>query len=122
MGRKSYSFHIQKADHYTDGKRPDLHVHVYFNEGKSRRLIGRYRLPTIEPIFPGTRELNNKELDFLREWLGKPEQQAKLQDALESTLFDMHKIAAHCREFSEIVTEQGETYLNIRIPVSKRLE
>jgi hypothetical protein len=121
MGRKSYSFHIHKDDHYTDGRRPDLHVHVYFNEGRSRRLLGRYRLPFLEPIFDAP-ELNNKEMEFMREWLSDPRQQRKLQDALESTLFDMHKVAARCSEFSKIVEEEGETYLNIRIPVSRRLE
>ena len=34
----SYSYHIHKADHVGD-----LHVHVYYNEGQSRKLLGRYR-------------------------------------------------------------------------------
>lgn len=45
----SYSFHIRKSDHYSQNRK-ELHVHVYFNEGHSRKLIGRYRLPTLEPL------------------------------------------------------------------------
>ena len=34
----SYTFRIRKADHILADGKADLHVHVYFNEGHSRKL------------------------------------------------------------------------------------
>jgi hypothetical protein len=45
-----------------------------------------------------------------------------LQDALDDTLFDMHKLVDLAPQFAEIKEEEGETYINIRIPVSRRLD
>jgi hypothetical protein len=119
----SYSYHIRKADHILPDGRADLHVHVYFNEGHSRRLLGRYRIPTLEPVFGRERELNSAEIRALKEWLSQPEQIRKLQNALEDTLFDMNKIARLAPGYSDIVEDdEGETYINIRIPVSRRLQ
>jgi hypothetical protein len=122
MARRSYSFHIRKADHHTYGKPPDLHVHVYYNEGKSRKLLGRYRLPSLEPVFPSEPELNNSEIDAIRKWLAQPEQMKKLTDCLNSTLFDIHKLAALVPQFAEVMTaDDGDTYINIRIPITRRI-
>ena len=119
----SYSYHIRKADHITADGKADLHVHVYFNEGHSRKLLGRYRIPSLEPIFPREPELNQSEIRALKEWLSQREQMRKLQDALEDTLFDMDKIARLVPAFSNIIEdEDGDTYINVRIPVSRRLQ
>ncbi len=114
----SYAYHIHKADHVGD-----LHVHVYYNEGQSRKLLGRYRIPTLEPVFPHReRELNNSELEALRNWLAQPNQVRKLQSCLESTVFDMARVASMVPQFSNILEEEGEVYINIRIPVSRRID
>ena len=118
----SYSYHIRKADHINNKGEGDLHVHVYFNQGRSRKLLGRYRIPTLEPVFPTTeRELNQSEMKALRQWLIQDDQVKKLQDCLKSTVFDMGKVASLVPEFGEVVEQDGEAYLNIRIPVSRRL-
>jgi len=117
----SYTFKIRKADHTRPDGSADLHVHVFFNRGKSRKLLGRYRLPSLEPIFAGARELNNSEQQILREWISKPEQVRKLQSCLEDTIFDMHKVLQLAPQLGEVSVQNGETYINIRIPVSQRL-
>src|SRR5947208_3013986 len=117
----SYSFQFRKVDH-VGGRRPsDLHVHVYYNEGRSRRLLGRYRIPTLEPVFPREPELNQTEERLVRGWLSQPEQVRKLQRCLEDTLFDMHKLADIAPRFAGIAAEDGETYVVVRIPVARRL-
>ena len=65
----SYSFQIRKADHIDKNGNCDFHVHIYFNEGKKRKLVGRYRLPSLEPIFPKEPELTNNEIKILKEVL-----------------------------------------------------
>ena len=117
----SYTFKIRKADHPCADRGADLHVHVHYNEGKSRILLGRYRLPTLEPIFSRERELNKREQQMLREWLSKPEQVRKLQSCLEDTIFDMHRVLQFSPQFGQVMVQGGETYINIRIPVSRRL-
>jgi hypothetical protein len=119
----SYSAQIRKADHIGPDGKPDLHVHVYYNEGASRKLLGRYRLPTLEPVFDHKeRELTRREIEFVKEWLAQPEQQKKLQGFLEETLFNMHKIERLVPRYGEIMTEaNGETYITIRVPVSERI-
>lgn len=112
----SYSFHIHKGDHVGD-----LHVHVYFNEGKSRKLLGKYRLPSLEPLPGSTRELNNTETQLPKNWLAEERQLRKLQDCLRSTVFNLHQIAQHAMSHADIINEGGETYINIRIPVARRL-
>ena len=122
--RKSYSAKIRKADHiYTNGQH-DLHVHIYFNEGKSRKLLGRYRLPSLEPVFPQKEpELNQREIEFIKDWLAKPKQQKKLEKFLKETLFDMHKIGDLAKKYGEINTDKsGDTYITIRVPVSERIK
>lgn len=120
----SYSFHFRKADHIRPDGTADLHVHVYFNEGHSRRPLGRYRIPTLEPVFQGERELDNTEIRALKEWLSQPEQLRKLNTALADTLFDMDKVARLVPTFATVVKDDvdGDTYLNVRIPVTRRLQ
>jgi len=113
---QSYAFRIQKADHVGD-----LHVHVYFNQRKSRRLLGRYRVPTLEPIFPKEPELNQTEIGALRGWLAQPEQLRRLTGCLKSSVFDMHRVAGLMREMGDVVEGGGETYMAVRIPVSRRI-
>lgn len=118
----SYSFQIRKADHPDKDGNYDLHVHVYRNEYRKRKLLGRYRLPTLEPIFPNEPELNKIEIKSLAGWLVKPEQIKKLQNCLDDTVFNSHKLASVASEFGQIEPEKGQTYINIRIPISKRIE
>jgi hypothetical protein len=113
---QSYSFHIHKGDHVGD-----LHVHVYYNEGRSRKLLGKFRLPSLEPLPGSQRELTNTETKLLRDWISRPEQLKKLQDCLRSTVFDSHRIADLATKHGEITEEGGETYINVRIPVTQRL-
>lgn len=119
----SYSAKIKKSEHIEPNGKADLHVHVFFNQGQSRRPLGRYRLPTLEPVFPSKeRELSGREIKFLKDWLAEPEQLKKLQKFLDETIFDMHKIGKLAYRFGEILTEvDGETYITIRVPVSQRI-
>jgi|ERR1700693_559386 len=117
----SYSFHIRKSDHVGPDGRPDLHVHVYFNQGQSRRLLGRYRLPTLEPVFPREPELNQTEMTFLRGWLSLPEQQRKLENCLRDSVFNLHKMGDLAARFGQVMTLEGETFITVRIPVGRRL-
>lgn len=120
---KSYTAHIRKADHMNSDGKIDLHVHLNYNDKKSRQTLGRYRLPGLEPVFPNNEpQLTKRERDFLKDWLGQEKQQKKLQKFLEETLFDMHKIEPFFKKYSEIITDKkGDTFINVRIPVSKRI-
>lgn len=119
----SLSFQIRKADHPNPNSTYDLHVHVYMNAyRRGRRLLGRYRLPTLEPVFPRERELTSIEIEELAGWLRQPAQIRKLQNCLDDTVFDMHKVAKISPRFGQIIPEGGETYINIRIPISKRIQ
>lgn len=117
----SYSFQIRKADHTDADGNFDLHVHVYRNDFRNRKLLGRYRLPTLEPVFPNEPELSQHEIHELAGWLAKPEQINKLQRCLDDTVFNIHKIASIAPSFGEIEPENGQTYINIRIPIAKRI-
>jgi hypothetical protein len=117
----AYHFQIRKADHQNPDGTWDLHVHVYLGTKKGRKLLGRYRLPTLEPIFQREPELNQHEINALREWLSQPEQIRKLNNCLEDTIFDLNKVAEQIPDFGEIMTAGGETYINIRIPISRRI-
>jgi hypothetical protein len=116
----SYSFHVRKADHQNPDGTFDLHVHVYRNEYQRRRLLGRYRLPGLEPIFPDEPELNQRETEELLSWMAQPAVMRKLNNCLKDTLFDTHKLAQAAPRFGTVAAEGGETYINIRIPISKR--
>ena len=65
----SYSFHIRKADHPDRNGNFDLHVHVYKNDFRNRKQLGRHRLSTLEPVFQGEPELNKREIHELSGWL-----------------------------------------------------
>jgi hypothetical protein len=116
----SYSFHIRKADHQRPDGTFDLHVHVYKNEYQNRKLLGRYRLPGLEPIFSNEPELNERETKELVQWLAQPEIMRKLNNCLKDTLFDTHKLAKAAPKFGAVSSEGGETYINIRIPISRK--
>ena len=117
----AYHFQIYKADHQNHDGTWDLHVHVYLGHKLGRKSLGRYRLPTLEPVFPKEPELNQTEISELSKWLSQPEQIKKLKNCLEDTIFNMHKVVEQIPAFGEIMTAEGETYLNIRIPISRRL-
>jgi len=118
----SYSFQIRKADHADEAGNFDLHVHIYKNEYRNRRLLGRYRLPTLEPVFPNEPELSKAEIQKLAGWLIGEKQIKKLQNCLNDTVFNSHKLASISPEFGQIEPENGETYINIKIPISKRIK
>lgn len=117
----SYSFHIRKADHPDSEGNFDLHVHVYKNEYRKHRLLGRYRLPTLEPVFPNEPELSPGQIRELGGWLADPQQFRKLHAFLKETLFNLHKLARIAPQFGEVRPEGGDTYINIRIPIAKRI-
>lgn len=116
-----YSFHIRKADHVDADGKHDLHVHIYKNEHRARRLLGRYHLPSLKPVFPNEPELNQREIKELAGWLSNPEIVRKLNAFLRETLFNMHKLASMSPQFGEIAVDGGETYINVRVPISKRI-
>ncbi len=112
----SYSFKIQKVDHPGD-----LHVHVYYNEGKSRKLLGKYSMIKLKPL-PGSKyQLSNKEKEILRSWLSKPEQIKKLQDCLKSTVFNTHEVISELMKHGQIINKKGGTFITINIPIGERL-
>jgi len=112
----SYSFKIQKADHVGD-----LHVHVYYNEGKNRKPLGKYSMIKLKPL-PGSKyQLSNKEKEILRSWLSNPQQKKKLQDCLESTVFNMHEIISELMKQGQITNQRGRTFITINIPIGERL-
>lgn len=117
----AYHFQIRKADHQNPDGTWDLHVHVYLGYKLGRKSLGRYRLPTLEPLFSNEPELNQTEIRELRKWLSQPEQIKKLKNCLEDTIFNMHRVAEMIPAFGEIMTAEGDTYINIRIPISQRL-
>jgi len=117
---RSYSFHIRKADHQNTDGTFDLHVHVYFNDARRRNIVGRYRLPSLEPVFASGPGMDESIRKALKEWLGQPDQLRKLESFLKETLFDLHRLARHVPEFGGLATDdEGDTYINIRIPVSR---
>lgn len=115
---------FESDQEWSDHPRPDgtfdLHVHVYKNEYKNRRLLGRYRLPGLQPVFASEPELNERETRELLEWLAAPAIMKKLNSCLRDTLFDIHKLVVAASRFGEISSDGGETYINIRIPISKK--
>ena len=117
-----YTFEIRKSDHLSEDGGRDLHVHVFFSEGRGRRALGRYRLPSLEPVFKHVRQLNNAEIDLLRIWLAQPPQIEKLQHCLKDSVFDLHKILADIPHLGNIIVEKGETYIAVKIPVTRRLD
>lgn len=64
---------------------------------------------------------SSSEITALRQWLAQPEQIRKLQDCLQSTVFDMGRVAGLVPEYGDVVEHDGETYITVRIPVSRRL-
>ena len=117
-----YTFEIRKAEHLQQGGGADLHVHVYFGEKRGRRALGRYRLPSLEPVFPHERRLNQTEINLLHGWLAQPTQIEKLRHCLKDTVFDLHRIMADIPQLGKIIVEGGETYIAVKIPVTRRLD
>jgi len=121
-----YRYEISRAgDHRTirgAGESTDLHVHVYYNKGRrGGRLLGRYRIPGLEPIFEAP-ELNSAGRDELLAWLRLPEQHKKLETALRGTLFDLDRVASAATQLGEVQSDEGETVIVVRIPVSHPID
>lgn len=78
---------FESDQEWSDHPRPDgtfdLHVHVYKNEYKNRRLLGRYRLPGLQPVFASEPELNERETRELLEWLAAPAINEEAKQLLE---------------------------------------
>jgi hypothetical protein len=117
----SYSFRIRKADHVEADGQAELHVHVSYNQGQSRRLLGRYRLPTLSPVFPKEPELNQTEMRLLRDWLAQPDQVRKLENCLRDSVFNLHQMGDLAARLGQVVSQEGETFITVRIPVGRRL-
>jgi len=116
----NYNFKIFKGDHPGD-----LHVHVYFNKGGPfGKLLGKFRIPSLEPLKGTDYALNEKEIEALREWLKDDQQLRKLQECLESTLFNSHELVKRAMNKVKeglVIEEKGETFITIKIPVIDRL-
>jgi len=117
-----YNFKIIKGDHPGD-----LHVHAYFNKSGAPfgKLLGKFRIPSLEPLSGVKHVLTHSEIKFLKLWLNESEQVKKLQDCLESTMFSSHDIAKRVmRKVGEgnIIREGGETFVTVKIPVIDRLK
>jgi hypothetical protein len=117
----SYGFKIMKGYHPGD-----LHVHVYYNsKGPYGKPLGKYRIPSIEPL-PGTKQkLNESEIEALRNWLNQDEQMKKLNDCLKSTVFSSHEIGKSAMKRvkqGDVLKDGGETFIVIKIPVIDRME
>jgi len=117
-----YTFEIRKADHINAIGGGDLHIHVYFSEGKGRHALGRYRLPSLVPVFPKERRLNQAEINLINDWLAQPPQIEKLKHCLKDTVFNLHEITGNIPKHGNIITEGGETFIVIKIPVTNRLD
>lgn len=112
----SYSFKIQKADHIGD-----LHVHIFYNNGKKRELLGKYSMVKLKPLSGTKHQLSNQEKKTLRCWLSNPKQVKKLQDCLEATVFNMHEIISESIKSSQITSREGKTFITVNIPVGGRV-
>jgi hypothetical protein len=118
INMSKYSFEIHKGDHLGD-----LHVHVFYSEGRQwRKLLGKFRIPGLEPL-PGTvNRLTNEETRVLNKWLSNEKQLNKLQDCLKSTVFSSDRLLSEVMNKGEVtLTDSGETYIMVKIPISKRL-
>ena len=118
----AYHFLIRKADHQNADGSWDLHVHAYIGYKLGRKLLGRYRIPTLEPVFSGEPKLKEKEIKELQRWLANPKQIRKLRNCLQDSIFNLHKLAEEIPAFGDVMTKEGETYIHVRIPISRRLE
>ena len=117
----TYGFKIMKGDHPGD-----LHVHVYYNsKGGYGKPLGKYRIPSLEPL-PGTKQkLNETETKALKNWLNQDNQMKKLHDCLKSTVFSSHEIGKSAMKRvkqGNVLKEGGETFIVIKIPVVDRME
>lgn len=116
----NYNFKIVKGDHPGD-----LHVHIYYNDEKPfGKLLGKFRIPSLEPLHGTKYTLNKTEISALKEWLNDKKQLKKLQDCLNSTLFNSHELAKRAiNNIKEgiVIKEKGETFITIKIPVIDRL-
>jgi transcription initiation factor IIF auxiliary subunit len=117
----AYHFQIRKTDHQNPDGTCNLNVHVYYAEKTNRKLLGHYHIPALEPIIPAELNLNEIERKVLSEWLHQPEQVIELQNCLNEPVFNLHKIAQQMPEVGKVIIANGETYINISIPVAKRL-
>jgi hypothetical protein len=121
-----YRFEISRVgDHRTvRGAKAtnDLHVHVYYNKGRGEgRLIGRYRIPGLEPLFEAP-DLDAAARRELLGWLEQPQQLKKLQSALRQTLFDLDRVASAATGLGKVQSADGETFIVVRIPVSQPID
>jgi len=116
----SYSAKIMLGDHPGD-----LHLHLFYNIRYSRKPIGKFRIPSLEPLPGINHNLTNKEYEFIKKWLNEEQQKIKLQHALKMTLFNSHQLGAKILENIKkgtIEKREGETFITIRIPVVERLK
>lgn len=97
-----------------------LHIHFFRNMRKSRKLIGKYEIPSLEPLPGKYPPLSNREHKFIEETLGTKEFRNKLQNALNETMFSIHKLAERAAKnipLGEITRKGGKTFITIHIPI-----
>ncbi len=86
----------------------DLHLHLFYNMRYSRKLIGKFRIPSLESLPGINHNLTNKEYFFIDKWL-----------------FNSHQLGEKILENIKkgtIEKREGETFITIRIPVVERLQ
>jgi len=81
-----YRIIFQKTDH-SQG-RPSPHVELW----KGRRKIGNYDMATGRPLF-GRGPIHPSVNKFLEQYLKDPQVQKKVMMAIESSFFDLSKVA-----------------------------
>ena len=116
----NYRVEIQKCDHIGD-----LHIHFYKDIKKKRMLIGKYSLPSMEPLQNTNHELSKTERKFIQETLTEKKFRNKLQKALEETFFNLHKMSeAIISNISngEIKIEKGKTKICVSITLGEELQ
>jgi len=111
----SYSIKIIPGDH--PGR---LHIHFSKNKGKSRELLGRYEIPSLEPLPGSHHKLSNQEHKYIEETLSNDLFKTKIQNALKETMFSLNKLAERAAQnahLGEITKKGGKTFITIHIPI-----
>lgn len=115
----TYSAKIYLGDHPGD-----LHLHLFLNVKNSRKLLGKFKIPSLEQLPGDKHDLTNKEYTFIANWLKQPQQERKLTKALELTLFNLHDVAGRVAENlskGSVQNKKGKTFITVSIPIIDRL-
>lgn len=81
-----YRIIFRKTDHIN--ARPSHHVELW----KGSKKIGNYDMASGRPLF-GNAPVHNSVAKFLEDYLGNPQVQKKVKEAIENSFFDLSKPA-----------------------------